>query len=148
MKTFTKDITVLLVDDNEDDVHLMQKALDVSPPLQLLKTVSNGTEALAFLHLHAKQDMQPHLVFLDINMPCMNGFETLQAIKKDVNLQLLPVVMLTTSNREVDIEKAYEYGACSYLQKPFGFDELKMTIQILADYWSVISLPTLPAVKA
>jgi CheY-like chemotaxis protein len=81
----------------------------------------------------------PDLVLLDINMPKKNGFEVLEAMKKDPRWQSLPVIMLTTSHREEDVVRAYEKGACSYIHKLVDLDQFKQLIKQFEHYWTGIS---------
>ena len=81
----------------------------------------------------------PDIVLLDINMPKKNGFEVLEEMKKDPRLLSLPVIMLTTSQREEDVVRAYEKGACSYIHKLVDLDEFKQLIKQFEHYWTGVS---------
>lgn len=137
-------IDILLVDDNDDDVVLVREALHDSQLVQLVHTACDGEQALAYLRGEGPfaQATQPSLVLLDINMPKMNGLEVLRAIKSDPKLKALPVVMLTTSKREEDILAAYTGGACSFISKPIGFENMRTALEQFAAYWgSVVRVP-------
>ena len=102
-----------------------------------LYTVENGIEAVKFLK---KEDEYrdaptPALVLLDINMPLMNGFQVLEKIKSDPNLKSIPVIMLTTSERDSDIDKAYALGCNSYIVKPVNFQKFLDVVINAQEYW-------------
>ncbi len=133
-------LDILLAEDNEDDLFFMQDALKRTPIT--LHTVRDGEEVMAYLrHEGAYQAaVRPTLLLLDIKMPKKNGFEVLEAIKTDPALQSLPVVvMLTGSSREEDIRRAYANGACSFLVKPTGQDQLKEMMNQFVSYWNNVS---------
>ena len=139
-------LEILVVDDNEDDVLLLQESLRDEPSVNLLHAVHDGEEAMAFLRREGQfaEAPRPGLVLLDINMPKMNGFEVLQVMKADPLLRAIPVVMLTTSNREADILTAYSGGACSFVTKPVSFDRLKLIAGHFVCYWTtVVRVPRL-----
>ena len=81
----------------------------------------------------------PGLVLLDIKMPIKGGFEVLQEMKQDESLKQVPVMMLTTSSQEGDVVKSYKYGACSYVQKPTGFESFQKIVNELVFYWTMVS---------
>ena len=134
-------IEILVVEDNEDDVLLLQESFADSRLVNVLHAVSDGEEAMQFLRREGPyaECKRPGLVLLDINMPRKNGFEVLKEMKDDPSLRCIPVVMLTTSSREVDIMRAYTNGACSFISKPVDFDKLKEVAKQFALYWSLIS---------
>src|SRR2546423_12429012 len=106
-------VEVVLVEDNEDDIVLIEEAFAEAKLMIVVFKVRDGDEALSYLrhegpYTHRRK---PGLVLLDINMPKKNGFDVLQAMKADPLLQSLPVVMLTTSDREEDIVRSYTGGA-------------------------------------
>ena len=135
-------VEILLVDDNEDDVVLLEESFRDSKFVNLLHVVHDGEEALAYLRREGKHRTAriPGLVLLDINMPKMNGFEVLRAMKGDPLLRTIPVVMLTTSTRDEDIARSYDSGACSFVSKPVNFEKLKEVIKQFTLYWSLVSV--------
>ena len=137
----TTDIKVLLIDDNEDDIILMKQALENSPPLKLTRYFMFGDEAIDYLVHKAEPIDMPNLIFLDINMPRLNGFEVMQTLKSNQRTKKIPITVLTTSNREEDVERAYTMGASSFITKPFDFDDFLNTTRALATFWSQTALP-------
>lgn len=119
-------VSLLLVEDSDDDVVLAEEAFREAGLANPLLVVRDGHEALAFLReWGAKKDREPLLILLDINLPGMDGFEVLHELKIDPSLWHLPVVMLTTSDAQLDIVKAYSRGVCTYLQKPLTYEKLQ-----------------------
>jgi|SRR5579872_1449917 len=145
-------LPILVVDDNEDDVLLLQESLRDLPMVNLLHAVHDGEEALQFLRREGKyaDARRPGLVLLDINMPRKNGFEVLAEMKSDPLLRVIPVIILTTSNRDADVTTAYSGGACSFVTKPVNFDRLKMIAEHFVCYWTtVVRIPRIsPATEA
>ena len=133
-------LDILVVDDNEDDVLLLQESLRDLPMVNLVQAVRDGDEALSFLRREGQYAgaCRPGLVLLDINMPRKNGFEVLAEMKSDPLLRLIPVVMLTTSNRDADVMAAYGGGACSFVTKPVNFDRLKLIAEHFVCYWTTV----------
>jgi len=134
-------VEILLVEDNEDDVVIIQEVFADVVLGTLINVVRDGEEALAYLQRKGKYKVarMPEIVLLDINMPKKNGFEVLEAMKKDPRLQSLPVIMLTTSHREEDVVHSYAKGACSYIHKLVDLDEFKQLIKQFEHYWTSIS---------
>jgi CheY-like chemotaxis protein len=134
-------VEILLVEDNEDDVVIIQEVFADVVLGTLINVVRDGEEALAYLQRKGKYKVarMPEIVLLDINMPKKNGFEVLEAMKKDPRLQSLPVIMLTTSHREEDVVRSYANGACSYIHKLVDLDEFKQLIKQFEHYWTSIS---------
>ena len=134
-------VEILLVEDNEDDVVIIQDAFVESRWVNVLNTVSDGEEALAYLRREGKYNevSLPTLVLLDINMPKKNGFEVMQAMKADPRLRSLPVIMLTMSDRDEDVMRSYADGACSYIKKPVDLNQFHMVIKQFEWYWTMIS---------
>ncbi len=133
-------LNILVVDDNEDDVLLLEESLRGHPAVNLLDSVRDGDAALAYLRREGPYSSAPRpgLVLLDINMPKRNGFEVLYEIKRDPELRSIPVVMLTTSNRDADVLTAYSGGACSFVTKPVSFDQLKLITGHFVSYWTTV----------
>ena len=135
---------ILLVEDDPGDAGLTKAALAQARILCKLHHVSDGVEAMAFLRrqgIHANAPT-PHLVLLDLNMPRMGGREVLAAMRGDETLHKIPVVVLTTSDVEADIETSYELGANSFITKPVDIDQFIDSIKAVGDYWfSIVRLP-------
>jgi CheY-like chemotaxis protein len=124
--------TFLLIDDDGDDRQLFCEALrDIDPLIECLAE-SNGRLALA--KLERREFVKPDIIFLDINMPIINGWEILKKLKEDENHKDIPVVMYSTSNLDFDIEKAQRYGALSFLTKPYDFKQLKNSLQVILEH--------------
>jgi CheY-like chemotaxis protein len=134
-------IELLLVEDNEEDIVLIEEAFADGKLMNMIFKVRDGEDALAYLRRTGQytQVRRPELVLLDINMPKKNGFEVLQAMKADPLLHSLPVVMLTTSDREDDIVRSYTDGACSYIRKPISADEFVRVVKDFELYWTMVS---------
>lgn len=134
-------LTILLVDDNDDDILIVREAVSEIDGVEVAVAVHHGDEALRFLRREEPfQDARlPDLVLLDINMPKKNGFEYLADIKADPALRHIPVIMYTSSGREEDILHAYSLGACSYIVKPVEFGDLVSIVRHLASYWTRVS---------
>ncbi|MBB5365330.1 response regulator [Deinococcus humi] len=122
----------LLVDDNPHDHFLTQAAFEQLCPECVVTCVGSGMEALELLQT---QMFQPDVVLLDLNMPGMNGFEVLQAMKANARLVRIPVVILSTSDAERDVEQAYTLHASSYLVKSESFSEFLEQLETVVKYW-------------
>ena len=106
-------LTVLLIEDNPRDVRLTQRAFVQAGLLHDLRVVRDGDEALAYLHRRGtyhdpSKSPRPHVVLLDLNLPRMSGLEVLQQVKQDPRFKHVPIIVLTTSGRPVDIRQAYD----------------------------------------
>lgn len=133
-------ISILLVEDNQGDVILTQEALDENGINYIMKVASNGQEAIDFL-IH--DNLNPEIIFMDINLPLKNGFEILERIKTEDTTRHIPVIMLTTSSAPGDIKKAYSLHANSYICKANDPEELIRSFRIVKDYWmSFAKLPS------
>lgn len=120
-------LNITLADDDQDDRNIFQLALSQIKIKTELHLCSNGLELIHYLR---KPDtILPHILFLDLNMPSMNGFECLEEIKKDPGLRHITVVVYSTSSSERDIEKTFLAGANIYLNKPPNFDQLKSALK-------------------
>lgn len=134
-------VEILLVEDNEDDVLIIQEAFGESNAINVINSVSDGEEALNYLRRDGKYKgiALPSLVLLDINMPKKNGFEVMEAVKADPQLRSIPIIMLTMSEREEDIQRSYAGGACSYIRKPVNLDQFRSLVRLFELYWTMIS---------
>jgi CheY-like chemotaxis protein len=138
----SKEVEILLVEDNADDVELTLHALRKNNLANQIHVARDGEEALAFLfdpqrpnHVHLK------LVLLDLKLPKVDGLEVLKKVKSDPRTKAIPVVVMTSSKEEQDLVKSYELGVNSYLQKPVDFDQFRETVKQLGLYWLVINQP-------
>jgi two-component system response regulator len=132
---------VLLADDDEDDRLLAQDAMDAAGFGQQCKIVEDGEQLLQFLRGEGKfakddADAMPSVILLDLNMPILDGRDTLRQLKEDAFLKRIPVVIFSTSNNEEDITQGYELGASSYMVKPNNFDTLVEMMETFGHYWS------------
>ena len=132
--------TVLLVEDNPDDVLLIQRALHKARLTHPLQRVSDGEEAIRYLdgtgmYADRQQHPLPGLLLLDLKLPRKSGLEVLAWLKEQPGLHRLPVVVFTSSREDTDIQRAYDLGANSYLVKPVNFDALLEMVQMLGLYW-------------
>lgn len=117
-------LQILLIDDDCDDREIFCEALEILSELDVCHAVSNGERAFELL---SKIDL-PQLIFLDINMPVMNGWECLKRLKRDDTYREIPVIMYSTSSYHEDIEKARKLGALCFFSKPHDFKELKNSL--------------------
>lgn len=140
-------IDVLLVEDNPNDAELAIRGLNKNNLVNNLLHVKDGEEALDFIFatgkFAGKRDVShfPKVVLLDIQMPKVNGIEVLRKIKSDPSTKSIPVVVLTSSKEDPDIEKCYELGANSYIVKPVNFEAFAEAIKNLGFYWLFLNQP-------
>ncbi len=132
---------ILLVEDNPDDVLITKRAMSKGRVLNRLFVVNDGEEALKFLKKEGEyiDAPTPSLVLLDLEMPRLNGFEVLKEIKRNDKTKSIPIVVLTTSGRDKDIDRAYNLGCNSYIVKPVDFEKFIKTVSDIKNYWLVIS---------
>ena len=124
---------IMLVDDSPDDAMLAQEAVSIAELEVELHHVLSGQACLGELKDDARP--RPDLVLLDLNMPGVNGFEVLKALRDDPDLRPLPVVVLTSSDAPDDVATAYELGCRSYVSKPVDFDRFIHVLKRLHNYW-------------
>jgi chemotaxis family two-component system response regulator Rcp1 len=137
-------LEVLLVEDSPGDVRLTQEAFRDAHAHIHLHVASDGIEAMAFLRHEGTQDNTPcpDFILLDLNLPKMDGREVLVQIKEDNILQTIPVVILTTSDAEIDVMKSYQLQANGYLVKPVQLEDFITLIISVNDFW--LTKATLP----
>ena len=147
---FNKSFIILLAEDDPDDVVLIRDAFNENRFECKFLSVNDGEELLDYLYVRGKfydpsLCPKPDIILLDLNMPKKDGREALAEIKSDFTLKTLPIVVLTTSNSEVDITRSYNLGANSYVTKPMSYSELIKIIGIMGKYWfQTVKLPPLP----
>lgn len=128
-------LRILLVDDDEDDRQFFADALNGIELNTELRQLENGKSCIDYLIQETENP--PDLVFLDLNMPIMNGFECLEAIRRTPHLKDLLVAIYSTSSAERDIEETFEKGANIYIKKPSSFSELKKSLkQVVKMNWA------------
>ncbi len=147
MDTKAKSITILMADDDEDDRLMTKEALEEAKLANDLRFVMDGEELLDYLYRRGKytdpaDSPRPGLILLDLNMPKKDGREALKEIKADPNLKRIPIVVMTTSQAEVDIYRSYDLGVNSFITKPVSFEGLVYVVTMLARYWfQIVQLP-------
>ncbi|TCM16087.1 CheY-like chemotaxis protein [Novosphingobium sp. PhB165] len=141
-----KPFKILLVEDNEGDVEMTQRALNSAEPPCSLSIAHDGVEALELLGLEPgpasdgkESPPIPQLILLDINMPRMDGKELLDAVKSDSRLRHIPVVMFTSSESPSDIRECYERHASCYVVKPFNGRKYAQALHDVVNFWSTTS---------
>jgi CheY-like chemotaxis protein len=133
-------LTILLVEDNPDHAELVMRTMEDFSVANTIVHLEDGEASLDYLHgrgayADRARHPLPHLMLLDLRLPRVNGLEVLKQVKEDGKLQALPVVILTTSDAELDMAKAYEYHANSYLTKPVDFCDFSRMLKDLGFYW-------------
>lgn len=136
-----KSAHILLVEDNEGDIILTLDAFEESKIKTNISIVKNGIDALDFLFKKGKfkNVLRPDLILLDINIPIFNGHDVVKKIKEDPSLKKIPVIMLTTSSNQKDINIAYENHTNSYVTKPINMDDFLQAILKIEEFWLQIS---------
>jgi len=143
-QTALKPVEILMLEDNPADVRLVMEALKESKLLNTVSVVEDGVEAMAFLRREGKYAgaPRPDAILLDLNLPRKDGREVLAEIKADERLKRIPVVVLTTSQAEQDIVKAYDLSANCYITKPVNLDQFIAVVRAVGEFWfSIVRLP-------
>ena len=138
--------TILLVEDNPDDVALTLRVLKKHNVANEVVEAHDGVEALDYMFgtgAHAGRDLrqQPQVILLDLKLPKVDGLEVLRRVRNDPRTRLLPVVILTSSNEEKDRANSYALGANSYIRKPVDFDRFAESVRQLGLYWLLLNEP-------
>ena len=142
-----KPITILLAEDDHDDCYLIGEALEESGIQHKLFVVENGEELLNYLSRQGKyQDTtvypKPNVILLDLKMPLLDGKEALMQIKKNPQLKRIPIIVLTTSQADEDINETYSLGITGFITKPRTFNELVEIMKSVGNYWfDSVTLP-------
>jgi CheY-like chemotaxis protein len=138
--------SILIVEDEEAHAELTERAIRKAGNANRIDVVSDGEQALDFLfnrgkYADPKKYPCPGLILLDIKLPGVDGLEVLKQIKEHSTLRKIPVIMLTTSEREEDIARSYCHHANSYLTKPVGFKEFEEKVRQIDFYWLILNEP-------
>jgi CheY-like chemotaxis protein len=137
-------ISVLLVEDDPGDVLLVKEAFEDHKVGNVLSVVNDGVEAMQYVRGEGAyaSSPRPDLILLDLNMPRKNGIEVLEDVKSDPNLSLIPIVVLTTSEAEEDIVRAYKLHANAYITKPVDFEQFSRIVHQIDDFFiGLVKLP-------
>lgn len=137
---------ILLVEDNKHDVTFVKRAWKINKITNPLFVVPHGEACLQFLRNEGKYSdpekfPRPGIILMDIQMPVMDGIECLGNIKKDEQLKTIPVIMLTTSDEEIDRIRSYQIGCNTFIKKPVNFDKFTNAIREIQIYWTLSELP-------
>lgn len=139
----TKPLRILLVEDNPNDLELTLHALRASKLTNPVVVARDGAEALELLFGKEGQTPPelPQLILLDLKLPKVDGLDVLERIKGNASTRSIPVVVLTSSNEEPDIARAYRLGVNSYIVKPVDFEHFCETVKQLGMYWLLLNQP-------
>jgi CheY-like chemotaxis protein len=143
--SFNRPIEILLVEDNPGDVRLTREAMKDAKIDNNLRVAADGVYAMEFLRscLEPGGPPLPDLILLDLNMPRMDGREVLAEIKAGDRFKAIPVVILTTSDAEIDVITSYESHANCYITKPVDLEQFMKIVRSIEDFWfTIVRLPT------
>lgn len=138
---------ILLAEDDADDRMLVTRVLQKELMVDEVRAVWNGEELMDYLERRGKYSKpedapRPALILLDLNMPRKDGREALQEIKHNPGLRTIPVVVLTTSNSDLDVVQSYDAGVNAYITKPARFADMVDAFRVLRDFWfDIVRLP-------
>jgi two-component system, response regulator len=139
MAKFEKQVDVLLVEDNPDDVELALHAFQKHHFANVVHVCRDGVEASDYLFGEDSSEVPPRLILLDFKMPRMNGLELLAHIRAQERTKRVPVIMLTASDEEPDMARSYDLGANSYIVKPVDFRQFSEVVLQLGLYWLLLN---------
>jgi two-component system, response regulator len=135
--------TILLVEDNPQDVELTIEALQENNLANNVVAVSDGVEAMEYLNYEGRFENRekgnPSVMLLDIKMPRMDGIEVLEAIRNNEKLKTIPIVMLTSSREEPDLKKCYALGVNAYVVKPVDFTDFMGAVKQIGIFWAILN---------
>lgn len=141
-----KEIEILLVEDNPNDIELALRALKKHNLANKVHVVKDGAEALDYIfgtgsYVSRDVNNKPKVVFLDLKLPKVDGLEVLRRVKSDEKTKVIPIVVLTSSTEERDIIESYQLGVNSYIVKPIDFDKFMDAVSELGLYWLLLNQP-------
>jgi len=142
-------LEILLVEDNPNDIKLALHAFQHNNLANQVHIVRDGAEALEFIfatdRYASRSDMpKPRLILLDLKLPLVDGIDVLRRIKGNARTQMIPVVILTSSQEESDIVETYKLGVNSYIVKPIDFEQFTAVVRQLKYYWLLLNQPPTP----
>ena len=136
---------VLLVEDNSNDIELALEVLSEESFARNIHVVKDGQQALDFLEHTGRHTQRepgnPILVMLDVKLPRISGMEVLRRVKSDPALRSIPIVMLTSSREESDLQSSYDLGANAYVVKPLDFTEYSQVLKAIGSFWTSVNQP-------
>ena len=140
------EVDILLIEDNMNDAELAIRALEKHHLVNQLVHLKDGAEALDFIFAegafnHRDKTVIPKVILLDLKMPKVNGMEVLKKLKNDDFFKKIPIVILTSSKEDPDIQNCYDLGANSFIVKPVKFDEFVKVVSELGLYWMILNQP-------
>jgi len=135
---------ILVVENNEDDYEAISRSLNANRISNPVHWCKSGQAALDYLY--ASNNPLPGLILLDLNMPGLDGRQVLEVLKDHADTQMIPVIILTTSNDPTDVERCYKIGASTFIQKPVDFSGLTNAFRTMKDYWFDVAI--LPGKKS
>jgi CheY-like chemotaxis protein len=138
-------VEILLVEDNPGDIRLTVEAFKEAKLANKLSVLKDGEDVMAFLRQEGRYAdvVCPDLILLDLNLPKKDGRDVLAEIKADEALKRIPVVVLTTSQAETDILKAYDLHANCYITKPVDLDQFLTVVKAIEEFWlMIVKLPS------
>jgi CheY-like chemotaxis protein len=140
---------ILIVEDSEDDITLLKAAIRQVKVPNPIQVVADGVEAIDYLEGNGRFEDRitypfPGVLFLDLKLPKLNGFDVLQWLKEHEECKVIPVMVLTASRMEKDVTKAYQMGANSFMVKPSSLEELRVLVDLAFRFWSMCEIPPLP----
>jgi CheY-like chemotaxis protein len=149
MEKLEQGFCILVADDDNDDQYMVKQAFANVNLQANLRTVNDGVELMDYLLRKGKyrdaEVLSPKIILLDLNMPKKDGRECLKEIKENPRLKKIPIVIYSTSSNPDDILYAYENGASSYITKPYSYQELIKTMEVLKQYWfDLVKIPNFP----
>jgi CheY-like chemotaxis protein len=143
---------ILVADDDENDLRMIEMALNRGEQSTAVSYVHDGGEALDYLYgrgRFAHQGVEsPGLILLDLHMPRVDGWEVLKQVKADERLKWIPVVVFSSSAREVDVRHCYDLGANAYVVKPIDFEQFQQTIEAIEAFWVVCNQSLRPGSRS
>ena len=143
MKDYTES-EILLVEDDPNDAELAMRAFKQNNLANSVHHVSDGAEALEYIFAQGRYtkrniEIPPKVILLDLKLPKVNGLQVLEKIKSDERTKRIPVVVVTSSKEDIDLQKCYKLGVNSYIQKPVDFDSFVKVLSNAGLYWLLLN---------